>query len=164
MREAQAFEHGADGHAAALDHFVGRCVAALLFHREELSLDDVVADLARGGHDDFIDLRVDEGLVHDRDGERRVVEVEVGVDYLAELLVHALFGRQVGELVGVDHVEELLRAQFDKRLDDRFLVAEVVVDVAGAHPELLRDVAQGRLVEALLLEAALGGVEYLVAA
>jgi hypothetical protein len=36
--------------------------------------------------------------------------------------------------------------------------------VAGAHPELLRDVAQGRLVEALLLEAALGGVEYLVAA
>jgi len=35
--------------------------------------------------------------------------------------------------------------------------------VAGAHPELLRDVAQGRLVEALLLEAALGGVEYLVA-
>lgn len=54
--------------------------------------------------------------------------------------------------------------QFDERLDDRFLVAEVVVDVAGAHPELLRDVAQGRLVEALLLEAALGGVEYLVAA
>lgn len=120
----------------------------------------MVADLARGGHDDFIDLRVDEGLVHDRDGERRVVEVEVGVDYLAELLLR----RQVGELVGVDHVEELLRAQFDKRLDDRFLVAEVVVDVAGAHPELLRDVAQGRLVEALLLEAALGGVEYLVAA